>query len=43
MVYTNTDISPNTSTDKKVEAILKRYKEADNLKGQWKDKFEEAY
>jgi len=43
MVYTNTDISPNTSEDKKVEAILKRYKEADNLKAQWKDKFEEAY
>ena len=43
MVYTNTDIAPNVSTDKKVEAILKRYKEADNLKAQWKDKFEEAY
>ena len=43
MVYTNTDIAPNTSEDKKVEAILKRYKEADNLKAQWKDKFEEAY
>jgi len=43
MAYTDTDISPNTSTDKKVDAILKRYKEADNLKAQWKDKFEEAY
>ena len=29
------------NTDKKVEAILKRYKEADNLKAQWKDKFED--
>ena len=29
MAYTDTDISPNVSTDKKVDAILKRYKEAD--------------
>tara|TARA_R110002020_G_scaffold299886_2_gene515551 strand:+ start:1113 stop:2711 length:1599 start_codon:yes stop_codon:yes gene_type:complete len=43
MVYTDTDISPNVGIDKKVEAILKRYKDADNLKAQWKDKFEEAY
>ena len=43
MAYTDTDISPNVSTDKKVDAILKRYKEADALKSQWKDKFEEAY
>ena len=39
----NTDITPNVATDSKVEAILKRYKEADTLKLQWKDKFEEAY
>jgi hypothetical protein len=40
---TNIDISPNVSSDKKVEAILRKYKEADALKLQWKDKFEEAY
>ena len=39
----NTDITPNVATDSKVEAILKRYKETDTLKLQWKDKFEEAY
>jgi len=43
MAYTDTDVSPNVGTDKKVEAILKRYKDADSLKAQWKDKFEEAY
>jgi hypothetical protein len=43
MAYTDTDVSPNVGTDKKVESILKRYKDADSLKAQWKDKFEEAY
>jgi len=40
---TNIDISPKVASNSKVEAILKRYKEADALKLQWKDKFEEAY
>ena len=37
---TNIDISPNVASNSKVEAILKRYKEADALKLQWKDKFQ---
>jgi len=43
MAYTDTDVSPNVGTDKKVEDFLRRYKDADSLKAQWKDKFEEAY
>ena len=43
MPYTDPDISPTVADNSKVEQILKRYKEAQSLKDNWKEKFEEAY
>jgi len=43
MPYTDPDISPTIADNSKVEKILKRYKEAQSLKDNWKEKFEEAY
>ena len=43
MAYENTTEVLSEDSSKKVQTIIKRYKEAEALKDNWKDKFEEAY
>ena len=43
MEYIDAADVPITSSSDKASAILKKYKEAQNIKDYWKDKFEEAY
>tara|TARA_Y100001936_G_C16090659_1_gene685900 strand:+ start:775 stop:2337 length:1563 start_codon:yes stop_codon:yes gene_type:complete len=43
MEYIDTADSPDYGGTDKATAILKKYKEAKNIKDYWKDKFEEAY
>jgi len=43
MVYEDTTEILAEDSSKKVDVIIKRYKEAEALKDNWKDKFEEAY
>ena len=43
MEYIETADSPDYGGTDKATNILKKYKEAKNIKDYWKDKFEEAY
>ena len=43
MEYLDTTDLPLTNSTDKAASILKKYKEAQNIKDYWKDKFEEAY
>ena len=43
MEYIDTSDVPITDSHDGAAAILKKYKEAQNIKDYWKDKFEEAY
>ena len=43
MAYEDTTEVLAENNNKKVDVIIKRYKEAEGLKDNWKDKFEEAY
>ena len=43
MAYEDTTEVLSEDSSKKVQTIIKRYKEAQALKDNWKDKFEEAY
>ena len=43
MEYIDTTDLPLTDSTDKAASILKKYKEAQNIKDYWKDKFEEAY
>ena len=43
MAYEDTTEVLAENNNKKVDVIIKRYKEAESLKDNWKDKFEEAY
>ena len=43
MAYEDTTEVLSEDSSKKVQTIIKRYKEAEALKDNWKDKFEEAY
>ena len=43
MAYVDITDSPNYGSSDKATSILKKYKEAQQVKDYWKDKFEEAY
>ena len=43
MAYVDISDTPSVGATDKATSILKKYKEAQNIKDHWKDKFEEAY
>ena len=43
MAYVDISDTPSVGAPDKATSILKQYKEAQNTKDYWKDKFEEAY
>ncbi len=43
MAYVDVSDPPSYGSTDKATSILKKYKEAENIKDYWKDKFEEAY